>query len=964
MPRPMEPERWRRISGIYHEAQAHPAGERDAFVRAACGNDEALRLEVASLLHQPSGDGFLSQPPEAPPASLTGLRIGVFELQELIGAGGMGEVYRARDSRLGRDVAIKILPARFTNDPERLARFEREARLLAALNHPNIAAIYGVEEGAGARGLVLELVDGETLAERLARGPLAVPDAIAVARAIVDALEAAHERDIIHRDLKPANVKVTSAGVVKVLDFGLAKSAPPVADGGAGVAPSATPGGTKQGLVLGTLPYMSPEQARGLPVDKRTDVWAFGCVLYEMLTARAAFGGETAQDTVAAILEREPDYARLPASTPQSLRRLIARSVVKDPKRRLRDIGDARLEFDESGRKDMAPAVPAWWRRRSLPAGWIVAAAAIAVASWLAGDRVRAPARDTPAPNATLAQITFDSGLTTTPAVSPDGRLLAVASDRAGRGDLDIWVHQADGGVPLRITDDPADDLTPDFSPDGRQIAFRSERGGGGIYLVSTLGGPARLALEGGRRPRFSPDGSRLAYWTGQFRGVAGVRNTSVFVAPLDGGTPTRVAADLRVALDPVWAPDGRSLVILGRRDDEGDSTSVDWWWVPLDGRPPVSTGAFATPALRGTIPIQDEGSPAAWTSAGVLFAANGGLWSMPLSMRDGRPAGAAERLTLGTAMSAHPAAAPGGGVVFSELQTRRVVERVPLTPAGPQAPASRLYTDNRRVALRTSTSANGAVIVFEQVFETYLEIWARNTRTGRDQMVLRAEGLRVASPTLSPDGRRIAYNTGELAGSGSSYVIEVDGGVPRLVCEECLLGGFLADSRRVLGVWGDRRTIGVIDTAAGTREELVRARDSRLNRPHASPDDRWLAFRELGDTGTRVFVVPLTPGRPQLPDAWQPVDQPTTTGRPCGWSLDGRTMLMLLDTDGFRCLWGQRVGPGGLTGAVFPVHHFHGGQMDSGGPSTSLGNPVTAEGFLYERIENTGNVWRLTPGS
>ena len=568
-----------------------------------------------------------------------------------------------------------------------------------------------------------------------------------------------------------------------------------------------------------------------------------------------------------------------------------------------------------------------------------------------------------PAANATLAQITFDSGLTTTPAVSPDGRLLALASDRAGRGDLDIWVQQADGGVPLRITDDPADDQTPDFSPDGRQIAFRSERGGGGIYLVSTLGGPARLAIAGGRRPRFSPDGSRLAYWTGQFRGVAGARDTSVFVAPLDGGTPTRVAAGFQAALDPVWAPDGRSLLILGRRDEDADNTSVDWWWIPLDGRPPVRSGAFATPALRGTIPFQDAGSPAAWTSAGVLFAANGGLWSMPLSMQDGRLTGAAERLTLGTAMMAHPAAAPGGVVVFSELQARRVVERVPLASGGPPVPASRLYTDNRRVALRTSTSADGAVIAFEQVFETYLEIWVRNTRTGQDQMVLRADGLRVASPTVSPDGRRIAYNTGELAGSGSSYVIDVDGGVPRLVCEQCLLGGFLADSRRVLAVWGDRRTIGVIDTAVGTRRAGAGAKRP-LDRPHASPDDRWLAFRELHDGGNRVFVVPLTPGRPQPPDAWQPVAQPTTTGRPCGWSLDGRTMLMLLDTDGFRCLSGaarrpRRADRRGVSGPPFSWRAD--GQRRTEHQPRQSGN---RRGLSLRRAENTGNVWRLTrPG-
>ena len=283
-----------------------------------------------------------------------GTRLGVYEILAALGAGGMGEVYRARDSTVGRDVAIKILPPSLSSDPERLARFEREARLLASLNHPNIGAIYGLEESGGVTALVLELVEGETLADRIAResrtpkpdgrSALAVADALPIARQIAEALDAAHERGIVHRDLKPANIVITPDGTVKVLDVGLAKAGGAGSAGRAGaedlshsptmIAP------TVEGILLGTAPYMSPEQARGKAVDKRTDIWAFGCVLYEMLTGRRAFSGETTTDVLAKIVEREPDWSKLPASTPPQISRLLTRALDKDPKIRLRDIGD------------------------------------------------------------------------------------------------------------------------------------------------------------------------------------------------------------------------------------------------------------------------------------------------------------------------------------------------------------------------------------------------------------------------------------------------------------------------------------------------------------------------------------------------------------------------------------------------------------------------------------------------
>ena len=333
----MSPDRWQQISQLFYTALSN-ARARARFLREACVGDEALQQEVESLLSN-----------ERSGTMLTGRRIGVYEVQTLLGAGGMGEGYRARDTKLGRDVAIKILPRVFTSDPDRLVRFEREGRVLASLNHPHIGAIYGFEESDSIRALVLELVEGYTIADRIQRCPVPTNEALTIARQIADALDAAHGRGIVHRDLKPANVKITPDGVVKVLDFGLAKAvAGDASAAGLTQSPTVTGGGTQEGIILGTVPYMSPEQARGQAVDKRTDIWAFGCVVYEMLTGRIAFAGETVSDTIAAILDREPDWSRVPESTPATIHRLLQRCLQKDARRRLRDIGDARMEIDDA----------------------------------------------------------------------------------------------------------------------------------------------------------------------------------------------------------------------------------------------------------------------------------------------------------------------------------------------------------------------------------------------------------------------------------------------------------------------------------------------------------------------------------------------------------------------------------------------------------------------------------------
>jgi eukaryotic-like serine/threonine-protein kinase len=324
----------------------------------------------------------------------TGQQVGAYTVLSRLGSGGMGDVYRARDERLGREVAIKVLPATFTADPDRRARFEREARVLGSLNNPHIAAIYGVEDVNGVPALILELVDGPTLAERIKKGPLPFQDVLPIARQITEALEAAHERGIVHRDLKPANIKLARDDIVKVLDFGLAKAVAGESPNGVDLtkSPTITAGGTREGLVLGTAAYMSPEQARGQAVDKRADIWAFGCVLYEMLADRSPFRCDTVSDTLAAVLEHQPDWDALPVSTSGMVRLLLKRCLEKNPRQRLHDIADARIEIDHELQQPSVDDAPTQSQRRSRWSAWILTGSALTLlTSLMLGsiDRIR-----------------------------------------------------------------------------------------------------------------------------------------------------------------------------------------------------------------------------------------------------------------------------------------------------------------------------------------------------------------------------------------------------------------------------------------------------------------------------------------------------------------------------------------------------------------------------------------------
>jgi serine/threonine protein kinase len=502
------PDRWRQISHLYHAALARK-GDPAAFLEEACAGDEGLRLEVASLLAQPaSAAEFFAEPAvvmaaqlvDDPGAALIGRRLGVYQIQAFLGAGGMGEVYRARDAKLGREVALKILPAAFVADPARCARFEREARLLASLNHPNIAHIHGLEESGGVRALVMELVEGEDLSQRIARGAIPLDEVLPIAKQVAEALEAAHEQGIIHRDLKPANIKVRSDGTVKVLDFGLAKAMAPAQGSSPDLSHSptiTTPAMTQAGMILGTAAYMSPEQAKGSEADKRSDVWAFGAVLYEMLTGRRAFDGEDTVDVLSRVLQREPDWVALPAGVSPTLVLYLKRCLYKDSKQRLGDIHDMRLAlegaFETAELQTTASATATPRRRMARMAAFVVAVLGMVTLAFLTARYLR----ETPPPAPPETRTEIVAGATNDPtsfALSPDGQQIVFVA--AGDGASRLWLRSlaTTTAQPLSGTEGAT---APFWSPDGRSIGFFADNAlkrldfGGAVRVLTPVNGGA-----------------------------------------------------------------------------------------------------------------------------------------------------------------------------------------------------------------------------------------------------------------------------------------------------------------------------------------------------------------------------------------------------------------------------------------------------------------------------------------
>ena len=598
-----------------------------------------------------------------------GTRLGVYDITAPIGAGGMGQVFRARDTKLDRDVAIKILPEAFAHDADRLARFQREAKTLAALNHPNIAAIYGLEESRGITALVIELVEGTDLSQIIARGAIPLDEAVPIAKQIAEALEAAHDQGIIHRDLKPANIRIRPDGRAKVLDFGLAKALNvDMAGASEDNTHTLTAYGTKMGTILGTAAYMSPEQARGKPVDKRSDIWAFGCVLYEALTGRRAFAGDTVTDIMTAVVKNEPDWSALPADTPAHIRTLLVRCLQKDPRRRLRDIGDARLEIEESTAHPpvVAPVRPS----RGSRLAWFVAGGLFASAVLVS---MRQPERgqEGPSPGVELHRITASVGLEESPALSADGRSVVFVA--RANGHRQIWVRLVAGGASLQLTRDASDHLQPRWTLDSAAIMYFTASadgvGEGTLWEIPALGGPARRIVTATSGGDLSHDGKRLAV----FQLDAGRTVLSIITRDGSSATRTTTLPVGSIYLNPRWSPDDR-WIAFQRSDpaefnhyvavipaNEGDPRDI--------ARGDALAGLAWTPDGSGVVYSSSQGST-------VLYPPTMNLRMAPLT------GGGDQQLTFGDDSFVQPDIDASGAVTVSRVRSVSDLWKITVTGA------------------------------------------------------------------------------------------------------------------------------------------------------------------------------------------------------------------------------------------------------------------------------------------
>ena len=885
---------WNRVKDLFHAVLDRTPDDRAAFLHEACAHDPAVLAEVESLLaaHDQASD-FAERPGlealgELSRLSADGIldsvervlhrgdRLGAYEVLSELGAGGMGEVYRAHDTQLGRDVALKILPAAFTADPERLARFERESRLLAALNHPHIAAIYGVERAPLSRGfehtiiraLVLELVEGPTLAERLHAGALPIPEALAIVRQIAEALEAAHEKGIVHRDLKPVNVKITPDGIAKVLDFGLAKaSARDTAGPDLSRPATITAGGTHDGMLIGTAAYMSPEQARGKPVDKRADIWAFGCVLYETLAGRTAFPGETVSDTIASILEREPEWDALPDSMPPAIGTLLRRCLGKDPKKRLHDIADARLEIDDAlsmpKTASAATSARANWRRQ---VGWVSALVMCVLLGGVVVWRLKtlsvAPTIQAPVarfvislpPGEPLAA-SFDDQNTSL-ALSPDGRYVAyVAGDRE-----QLYVRPIDGFESRLIGGTEGAD-TPFFSPDGQWLGFFANRklkkvalaGGSPLALCDAFSG----AFSGAFGAIWEPDGTILYALAAPPGGVGpGLLRVSA-----NGGSPTVVTNVRANESGPRWPdllPDGKTVLF---------ST------VPLGGRWSTDATTYVLSIDAGKRTPLVKGVGARYLPTGhLVYTQSGALLAAPFDLERQMLTGDAVPMLDGFQQTDS-----GGPLVnISRSGTMVYVSAIPhpqdvpvwVDRTGGEQPlkapsrlyfAPRLSPDGRRLAVVIQADRSDV-----WVYDLSREVLSRLTFEGGN-----------GAPLWTPDGRRLTFNSNKAKNFGPADIYwtlsDGSGSEERLVSSGHLKVPFSwSPDGRVLA-FADFDPVGFGPSASSS--DIWWLSLDEPGKPHPflqtkfadaapafSPDGRWLAYVS-DESGRNEIYVSAFPG-------------------------------------------------------------------------------------------------------
>ncbi len=777
-----------------------------------------------------------------------GTRLGVYQVTAKIGEGGMGEVYQARDTKLDRDVALKVLPEAFTSDPDRLARFEREAKVLASLNHPNIGSIYGVEEADGVKALVLELIEGPTLADRIKLGPIPVDEALPIARQIAEALGAAHEAGVIHRDLKPANIKVREDGTVKVLDFGLAKALDPSPAGDPDQSPTLTAAATQMGMVIGTAAYMSPEQARGKSVDKRADVWAFGVVVYEMLAATRPFQGEDVSLTLASVMKSNVDLKALPADVPAPVRTALHRCLQKDPAKRVRDIGDVRLAMDGAFETTMemepeplvTPGLARWrWRVSTVIAGVVVVLmGAIATSMLIRPTPISQPTRRLRIILPTTDRL--GDSLPRTLALSPDGQTLVYVATRDGNQQLfRLPLDQLDP-IPIPNTEGAT---SPAFSPDGEWVAFR-RREAGGIEKVSLSGGALSPVCA-------APCGNRNASWASNDEIIVGTAGSPLSRVSAAGGLPepmTTLSEGTVEHRQPHALPGGQAVLFT------------------VSGSSPEGQVAVLS-LVTGEYRILAEGTEPRFTSTGhLVFALSGSLWAVPFDLGtldvEGTPQPVVEGVQMRRGASAQFAVGSEGSLVYVPGPGSRVLSSgaVWVDRAGkvdgaivdePQARYPSFSPDGQQLAVTLGSLNEGS-------------LWVYDLR-GRPPTPLTLDGLN-ARTVWHPDGTRVSFAS-DRGGQMNLFWMPADGST--LAPDQLLMspnrqwpGAWSPDGREL--IFQEERGVTGWDILALSIEDDAEPRvvvGTQFNelQPALSSNGRWLAYVSDVTGREEVWVGPYS---------------------------------------------------------------------------------------------------------
>ena len=898
---------------------------------------------------------------------MIGQTISHYKITEKLGEGGMGVVYKAQDTKLDRPVALKFLAPHLLRDEEGRKRFEREAKAAAKLDHPNICTVYEIDEADGRTFIVMAFLEGRPLGERISEGPLKLPEAVSIAIQMAEGLEAAHEKGITHRDIKPDNVMLMSGsrGLVKLMDFGLAQ-----------LAESSKL--TREGTTLGTPVYMSPEQALGDSTDRRSDVWGLGVVLYEMVAGKPPFGGEVDQAVIYSIAnEQHEPLTALRTGVPKDLERIVDKCLAKAADERYQHVTDMLVDL-QACRRALEPKTsrvatkPAPTERPSpviLGAVAAVVVAALGLGWWFgqsSDPRVDAP------PDYKLTQITRDTGYTGDPALSPDGRLLAYASDRSGEGNLDIWVQQLGGGEPIRLTTDEADDSGPSFSPDGNRIVFRSERDGGAIYVVPALGGTPRRITDRGLNPRFAPDGDRVSYFRGEYN-AANQRFSRTWIASASGGRGRQIETKLAVTNAQAWSPDGQYLLVVGGMEpfEYGRTPELDWWLVaaedgeavPLAFREPFEAAGLVRASGWGSYPV-----PRTWLREGnwLIFDARtrGGtrnLWRIRISPEQGTLLGKPQKLTAGIGEEG-ASAAQDGRIAFMNIGDNWDIwsllldaNRAEVT-GEPERIVSGLSTD-----WYPSVSADGRKLVYTSDRAGNDDIWLRDLETSEDTEVTVGSGSEHRG-VISPDGTKVVFGR-EEEGKTNVYLTEIDRSGEELLLED--VGSHMdwtPDGKKILFYTTSPIRWKTVDVETGQQQDLgLQHSQYPVHSVRFSPDQSWVSFKLLGAT---VYVSRMIGGAAQDQDQWIPIGDPPLDRGHSWWSPDGNTLYFLSDRDEFRCIWARSLDPVTKQPQGLPkaVQHLHGRLRYDARGGGQFGYALTADKHYLPLSETKANIWLAEP--